>query len=220
MLEGHVDAVIINPKDAQALTDPVARAFDAGIPVIVLDRAVIGDQYNCFIAADPKQIGTAAGKWLAGRLHGKGKIVELKGPVDSLWDDEVHAAWRAALRDPAYRFVFADRVDPPKIDAGKLMSDMLDHVEKFDAVFAYDDAAAATAYETARAVGREKDVLFVGVGGLPAQGAAYVSQGILAATLLHPTGGAEAVATAVKLLHGEKAPKKIVPPTRVISSYQ
>ncbi len=216
-LHSRVSAVIVSPKDAHAITEPVAKLFDAGIPVIVLDRAVIGDKYTCFIAADPKQIGTAAGKWLAGQLQGKGKIVELKGPVDSLWAEELHRAWRAALRDPGYRFVFDGRVDPPRVDAGKLMGEALGRVEKIDAVFAYDDAAAYAAYQTAKAAGREKDALFVGIGGLPTQGAAYVSQGVLGATFLYPTGGAEAVDAAVKLLHGEKTPKKIVPLTRALT---
>ena len=44
----------------------VAKAFDAGIPVVVLDRALIGEKYSCFIAADWKQIGADAGKWLSG----------------------------------------------------------------------------------------------------------------------------------------------------------
>ena len=43
------------------------------------------------------------------------------------------------------------------------------------------------------------------------------AEGILAASFLHPTGGAEAIDVAVKLLHGEKVPKKIVPPTRAIT---
>ncbi len=37
-----------------------------------------------------------------------------------------------------------------------------------------------------------------------------------AVSFLHPTGGAEAIDAAMKLLHGEKLPKKIVPPTRPI----
>jgi ribose transport system substrate-binding protein len=121
----------------------------------------------------------------------------------------LHAGWRAELREPGYRFVFGDHVDLPRFDAAKLMREALKQVEKIDAVFACDDAAAAAAYQTAKAADREKDVLFVGVGGLPLQG-------VLAATFLHPTGGAEAVAAAVKLLRGEKTPKQIVLSTRVI----
>ena len=213
----RVGAVIVNPIKAQAITEPVARLFDAGIPVMVLDRPVIGHKYTCFIAADPREIGTVAGRWLAERLAGKGKIVELLGPIDSLWDDHLHEAWQATLRDPGFRFVFDGHVDPPRVDAGKLMAEAIDDVGAIDTVFAYNDAAALSAYQVAKNAGLEKGVLFVGIGGLPTQGAAYVSEGILAATFLKPTGGTQAVETIMKLIDGQPIPKKIVPPTHAIT---
>ena len=218
LLKNRVNAVIVNPMEAHAMTEPVARLFDAGIPVVVLDQPVIGAKYTCLIAADPREIGAAAGAWLAERLAGKGKIVEIEGPVDSLWADALFDAWRDVLRDPGFRFVFDGRVDPPRKDAGKLMAEAIDDVDQFDVVFAYNDAAARAAYETAKTTGREKGVLFVGVGGLPTQGATYVAEGILAATFLKPTGGAQAVDAVVKLLDGQKVPKKIVPPMEIIAA--
>jgi ribose transport system substrate-binding protein len=44
---------------------------------------------------------------------------------------------------------------------------------------------------------------------LPSEGLAYVKQGILDATLEYPTGGKEAIESAVKLLSGEDVPKHI-----------
>src|SRR5437868_13513322 len=46
-----VDLLIISPKEAQPLTEPIAKAMQAGIPVIVLDRALLGDKFTCFIGA-------------------------------------------------------------------------------------------------------------------------------------------------------------------------
>ena len=100
-LAAGVKAIIVVPQDAQSLTGPLAKAFDAGTAVIVLDRALIGEKYSCLIAADWKQIGEDAGKWLAGRLQGKGKLVEIKGPADSLATEELHDAFRAASAIPA-----------------------------------------------------------------------------------------------------------------------
>ena len=68
-----VDLLIVSPKEAAPLTPPVAEAFRKGIPVIVLDRRVLGDQYSCFIGADNRKIGRAAGKWISERLGGRGK---------------------------------------------------------------------------------------------------------------------------------------------------
>ncbi len=44
---------------------------------------------------------------------------------------------------------------------------------------------------------------------------AYVQQGILDATFRYPTGGAEAIDTALKILNGQTVPKKIVLGTRL-----
>jgi hypothetical protein len=38
------------------LIPPIAAAFQKGIPVIVLDRWVLGDHYTCFIEAENKRI--------------------------------------------------------------------------------------------------------------------------------------------------------------------
>ncbi|MBN1394826.1 MAG: substrate-binding domain-containing protein [Pirellulales bacterium] len=211
-----VDLIIVSPIDAQAMTDPVAALHDAGVPVIVLDRAVVGDRYSCHIAPDWELIGAAAGRWLAEKLGGKGNIAEIKGPVDSLPADRLHDAFRDRLRDPGYRFVFEGFVDPPRVDGAKLMADALADVERIDAVFAFDDAAARAAHETANTAGRAKDTLFVGVGGLPDEGAKYVAEGVLDASVLVPAGGAEAIDAAVKILSGKKVPKNIVPSPRIV----
>src|ERR1019366_9460065 len=76
-VSSKVNLIIISPKEAQPLTEPVAGAIDAGIPVIVLDRALLGDKYTCFIGADNKKIGKAAGEWIVKALGGKGNVIEL-----------------------------------------------------------------------------------------------------------------------------------------------
>ena len=43
----------------------------------------------------------------------------------------------------------------------------------------------------------------------------YVRQGILAASFEYPTGGREAVLTALRILRGEQVPREITLPSRV-----
>jgi len=95
-ISAGVDLIIISPKEAQPLTEPVAKAISAGIPVIVLDRAVLGDAYTCFIGADNRKIGRAAGAWIKKRLNGKGKVVELKGLMTSTPGQDRHTGFRQA----------------------------------------------------------------------------------------------------------------------------
>ena len=81
-------------------------------------------------------------------------------------------------------------------DARKEMDSALARFDKIDAVYAHNDPGAHGAYLAAKAAGREKDIVFVGIDALPQEGVAYVAQGILSATFQYPTGGAEAIDTA------------------------
>lgn len=210
-----VDLIIISLEEPQTLTPPVEAAMDAGIPVIVLDRAIIGDKYACFIAADNAKLGRAAGKWVVESIGGEGKIVELKGPLDSPLQEDRHRGFRDALND----YPMLRQVDDPPMqgkvdDARKAMQSALDRFDKIDAVYGYNDAAAYDAYLAAQEVGREKEMIFVGINALPEEGIRYVKEGILHATFKYPTGGAEAIDAARKILAGNKLPRNIRLPSR------
>ena len=65
--------------------------------------------------------------------------------------------------------------------------------------------------------GREKQIKFVGIDALPTEGERQVKNGILAATFQYPTGGADAIENALKMLHSEKAPKNITLGTKIFT---
>ena len=213
-----VDLIIISPKEAAPLTEPVAKAVDAGIPVIVLDRAVLGDKYTCFIGADNVQIGEAAGRWLAEKLGGKGQVVELKGLMTSTPGQDRHSGFLNGIEGSDLEVIFEADMKWLEPDARKEMDSALARFDKIDAVYAHNDPGAHGAYLAAKASSREEEMLFIGIDALPHEGIAYVKQGIMDATFLYPTGGAEAIDTALKLLAGEKVPKKIVLGSRVFTA--
>ncbi len=68
--------------NALGLAHGVKKAYQAGIPVIVLDRALLGGDFNCFIGADNVKIGKAAGAWIAGQIEEDARIVELTAAPD------------------------------------------------------------------------------------------------------------------------------------------
>jgi ribose transport system substrate-binding protein len=205
----EVDLIIISPKESQPLTEPVARAMDAGIPVIVLDRAVLGDKYTTFIGADNRAIGLAAGKWLAQTLGGKGKVVELKGLMTTSPAQERHAGFREGIKGSGLEIVFEADMKWLEPNARKEMESALARVPKIDAVYAHNDPAAHGAYLAAQAAGREKEMIFLGIDALPQEGRAYVEQGLQVASFQYPTGGKEAIETALKILNKQEVPKKI-----------
>jgi ribose transport system substrate-binding protein len=208
-----VDLIIISPREAAALTKPVAQAYDAGIPVIVLDRAVLGDRFTCFIGADNRQIGRAAGEWIRQSLAGKGRIVELEGLMTSTPGQDRHTGFREGLlaeKNPGLEVVFAADMQWLEPNARREMESALARFPKIDLVYAHNDPGAHGAWLAARAAGREKEMRFVGIDALPHEGLRYVRQGVLDATFAYPTGGAEAIATALRIFAGEKVEKKVV----------
>jgi len=212
-----VNLIIISPKEAQPLTEPVAKAYRAGIPVIVLDRAVLGEDYTCFIGADNKKIGFAAGKWIVEKLGGKGNLVELKGLMTSTPGQDRNAGFRDAIKDSQIKVIFEADMKWLEPDARKEMESALSRFPQIDCVYAHNDPGAHGAYLAAKAAGREKSMLLVGIDALPHEGVAYVKQGILSATFQYPTGGAEAIETALKILKGESVPKQITLGSRLFT---
>lgn len=212
-----VDLLIISPKEARPLTQPVAEAYQKGIPVIVLDRKVEGDQYTCFIGADNVKIGREAGKYLVQLLGGKGKVVELKGLMTSTPGQERHRGFREGIAGSQIEVIFEADCQWLEPIAQKEMQSALARFPQIDAVYAHNDPSAHGAYLAARqeGKGREKTIKFIGIDALPHEGIRYVKEGILTATFEYPTGGKEAIETALKILRGEQVPKNITLGTRI-----
>jgi ribose transport system substrate-binding protein len=213
-----IDVLIISPKESAPLTKPVADVYKKGIPVIVLDRAVEGDDYTTFIGADNRRIGREAGKY-ALKLLGSGKsVVELKGLMTSTPGRDRNQGFREGLeldKNPNVKVVFEADMQWLEPNARKEMESALAAQKSIDLIYAHNDPGAHGAYLAAKAAGREKQMKFIGIDALPHEGVRYVREGILDATFLYPTGGAEAVELAVAILGGKKPDKKITLGTRL-----
>lgn len=212
-----VDLLIISPREAVPLTKPVAQVFKAGIPVIVLDRAVTGEDFTQFIGADNRKIGNEAGKWIVKTLGGKGKVVELKGLMTSVPGADRSNGFREALKGTQIEIIFDADCKWLEPDGRKEMESALARFPEIDLVYAHNDPMAHGAWLAAKAAGREKKIKFVGIDALGHEGVKYVKEGILDATFQYPTGGAEAIENAITILKGDKVPKKIVLGTRIFT---
>lgn len=214
-----IDLLIISPKETAPLTKPVADAFDANIPVIVLDRRVDGDKFTVFIGADNKKIGAAAGAFAKKLLGaGEGNIVELKGLMTSSPGQDRHSGFRDGLgKSDGVKVVFEADMQWLEDNARKEMASALAANDRIDLVYAHNDPGAHGAYLAAKEAGRHESMKFIGIDALPHEGVAYVKRGILHATFAYPTGGAEAVENALKILAGEKVEKEITLGTRLFT---
>ena len=80
------------------------------------------------------------------------------------------------------------------------MATALQANEEIDLVYGHNDPMAYGAYLAAKDVGREKDIKFMGIDGIPDEGVTWVDKGELTATFLYATPGAEGMRQALKLL--------------------
>jgi len=211
-LRQRIDLLIISPNEAKPLTAIVKRAYDSGIPVIVLDRAIEGDSYTTFIGADNREIGRAAGEHAAALLGGRGQVVELKGLPGSPPAIDRSEGFREALaKFPDIRIV-ADPVADWLRDKGREQAEAaLRAHETVDLVYGHNDPMAMGAYLAATAMNRAKGLRIIGIDGLPGPegGAKAVQDGKLDATFLYPNCGKEAIQTAAKILRKEAVPRHL-----------
>jgi ribose transport system substrate-binding protein len=216
-VNADVDLLIVSPKEAAPLTPPVAAAFRHGIPVIVLDRKVLGSDFTQFIGADNRRIGRAAGEWAVRKLlsipqvkaRGRARIVEITGLMTSTPAQDRLSGFHAALLGQPVDIVFTADSQWLEPQARSEMESALAVNPQIDLVYAHNDPSAHGAYLAAKAAGRENEIIFVGIDGLPQEGQVYVRQGLLEASFEYPTGGREAVESALKILRGEAVPAQV-----------
>jgi ribose transport system substrate-binding protein len=78
MISRRVAGIVLAPLDRTGLRQPVAEAKQAGIPTVIVDSGLEGDDYVSFVATDNYQGGVAGAKRLAEVLGDKGKIILLR----------------------------------------------------------------------------------------------------------------------------------------------
>ena len=217
-----VDLIITSPNEATPLTNAVSAAYNAGIPVILLDRKIDGDAYTQFIGADNVEIGRVCGEYVATKLlPNGGKICEIKGLEGTSGGIDRDNGFREGIKaNPKCEIIAANNGDWLREKAITVAEEMLQTNDKIDLFFALNDPMAEGAYIAAKNAGREKDILFVGVDGLPTPdgGIKSVIDKRLSLSMVYPTGGAEAIESAYKLLvEGKQLEKEITLESTIIT---
>lgn len=202
-LTKQIDLLIISPNEATPLTSVVKKAYDKGIPVVVLDRKVDGDAYTMWIGADNVEIGRAAGKYVAETLlPGGGKIGELRGLAGSTPAKERGDGFRESIAGKNIEIIASSDGDWLR-EKGQAQADaMFKAHPDIQVLYSHNDPMAEGAYLAAKAAGLDQSMKFIGIDALPipSGGIKAVEQGRLSATFVYPTAGKEAVEAAKKIL--------------------
>jgi ribose transport system substrate-binding protein len=203
------DLLIVAPNERAALTAVMGQAVAAGIPVICLERDILQPNYTSYVHSDNLAIGRLAGRFMVDQLtkkYGKprGKVVAMRGLLGVEGEINRDRGAREVFDQyPEIRIVAGPVADWIQAKAKDRMTEVLRTEPQIDVVYGHNDPMAIGAYLAARELGREKEMIFVGVDGLggPAGGIKKVMDGILAATFVYPLCVDKSVEIADRILH-------------------
>lgn len=220
-ISNKVDIIIVSPIQSKPLTAIVEKSIKAGIPVLVVDRKIDGENYTAYLGADNIEIGRIAARYIISHSRGSGKIIEITGANGSSPAYERSLGFNQIINENKhFNVVNTIHGDWEKESVKVPLKAILLQKPNIEYVFAHNDRMALSAWETAKTLGLEKKIKFIGVDGLNSVngGIELVRSGVLDGTILYPTGGNEALKLALKMYNKEPISKNNILNTIVIDN--
>lgn len=205
LVKAKVDLLVVAPSDVKTVAPAIERAYRAGIPVILYDRMIESTHYTAYIGTDNVAIGKEVADYLAHQLQCRGTVVEITGERGSTPVADRHRGFMQGMKAFPQIQVVTLEGDWNLAGAKKLMRQYMDAGKPVDAVFGHNDAETWGAQQAAKEKNREKQMLFVGIDGLPGenQGVDLVAKGVMTASYIYPTKGEAIVPLAMNILQGK-----------------
>jgi len=220
-IRDRVDLLLISPNQSGPLTALAEAAYNQGIPVVIIDRRTTSRLYTAYVGGNNQEVGRTAGHYAAQLLHQRGNVLEILGMPGSSPATDRDLGFRQALAaHPELHLTAQVQGNWQPASVYQRLPAVLRAHPDTDLIFAHNDPMGRAAYQVARQLGLENRIRIIGVDGLsgPGNGLQLVEDGALKATLLYPTGGEEAIRTALRILRHEPFEKDNVLSTMVIDS--
>jgi ribose transport system substrate-binding protein len=216
-IDSKVNVIVVGTNDEKAVVPVIAKAEKSGIPVIILDRGIHGNAYTTFINSDNLKIGEMGAKYIAQRLRGKGKVLLFEG---------LQKADVTKLRSKGFMNEISKHKGITVIkrtgnylrkDAIVEMEKLIASGEKVDAIFSESDSMLSGA-RSAMLHHKIDPSTIVTVGcDYTSEAREAIRKGTQSGSVLFPLGGKKTVETALKIFKGERVPKHIVIPVKLIT---
>lgn len=202
----RVDLLIVSPNVAEEVKPAVTRAYRAGIPVIVADRRVTGDEWTAFIGGDNYRVGQLMADWLLSVQAPKNQpihVLEVAGLPGSTPATLRHQGMMETLSLTAGVRPHIESVMGSwyKEDAYKVVLDYLRTHNHVEAIVAHNDLMAIGAAEAVRdSKGYGKgSVRIMGVDGIM-HGLQAIVDGTIECSATYPSRGDMIIETASHIL--------------------
>ncbi len=225
LITKKVNAIIINPRDAEAIAPAVKKALAAGIPVFALDRGVTGVEVTSFLETDNVAMGRLAADLIAKAMEKKygeikGNVIELVGLVGTTAARDRGKGFHEGMKKyPGLKIVASQPADFNQEKAYNVTMNLVLAHPDVDAIFGHNDDNTVGAMRALKAMGKLKKVgekghiYIVGIDGIK-QALDAIRQGYIDCTISQEPVmmGEKSVEFAIKYLKGEKIPKHYYTP--------
>ncbi|MBR1879036.1 MAG: substrate-binding domain-containing protein [Paludibacteraceae bacterium] len=220
----RVDLLIVSPNEAEEVKPAVTRAYRAGIPVIVADRRVTGDEWTAFIGGDNYRVGALMAQWIESLQSQSSKplhVLEVAGLPGSTPATLRHKGMMESMAEHGGVQPVVQSVQGAwyKETAYKAVSEFLRTHEDVDVIVAQNDLMAIGASEAVHAnkAYASKHVPIMGVDGIQL-GLQAIVDGTITCTATYASRGDMVIATAADILHNEPFVRDTVLETTLIDA--
>ncbi|WP_339132518.1 MAG: substrate-binding domain-containing protein [Candidatus Electrothrix sp. GW3-4] len=216
-IAAKVNILIVGTNDADAVVPVITKAHKQDIPVIILDRGINGTEYTTFINSDNIAIGTMGARYIAKRLNGKGVVLLFEG---------LQKADVTQLRSKGFLDAISQHkeIQVLKRTGNYLRKDAIHAMEKLiaagihiDAIFSESDSMLSGVRSALHRHGIDpKKIIMIGCD-YTSEAQEAIRKGSQTGSILFPLGGLQTAQTALKILRGEKVPKHISIPVKLVT---
>jgi ribose transport system substrate-binding protein len=209
MITTNVDLIISSPRDARAMTPVIEKAYDKGIPVVLLSRTITSDKYTTFIHPKNTLIARQAARFIANKLGGKGKVFILQHtPTTTPGMRRTEGFMDEIKNYPGIEIVGMKVANSLRSEAIKMTEEAIAEGLEFDAIYAQSDSMAVGAIMALKKNGIDpKSIVITGIDYI-SEGRELIKAGELDASYVYPTGGQEGVDAAMKIFPERKFQKR------------
>jgi ribose transport system substrate-binding protein len=205
LIQQGVDAILVNPTDADAVVPSILKANEAEIPVFTIDRGANGGVVISHIASDNVAGGALAGKFLCDTLGGEGTAVELEGIAGTSAARDRGNGFNTYMSNECsgVEIVARQTANFNRAEGLTVFENILQAQPVISGTFAHNDEMILGAIEAAESAGRAEEIIFVGFDAVD-DAVAAVDAGKLAATIAQQPAemGRLGVETAITFLDG------------------
>ena len=208
LADDGVDILITSPRDVRSMTPVVADVMKRGIPVILLSRRIMSDDFTTFIGADDREIARSAARYLAKELNGQGRVVMLKGVATATTAiARAEGFIEEMKKHPGIKIVAQPTANYRRNIAIKEMEKVISAGIKFDAIYAHSDSMATGARMAMAMAGIDlQSIKVVGIDYIP-EAREAIRKGEQSASFTYPTAGQQGAEAVLKLIRGETLKK-------------